>query len=211
MDDIGFEEDSRKMEWNRTDTLPIADHSCTFCHGLGLRGGRLDAIQPCNCALRAIFRACYQRFEACANKEKSLSRVTLDGTSPRSRRAVWGRKDEEFIADFLLVSKRTLNAAEHRVFRFHFLLGADWRLCCRQLRVEKGSFFHAIYRIEQKLGRVFRELQPYPLYPLDEYFNGVTLEHRAMRTALSKVVALRPPLRKLEEFDPLDLPDTKAA
>ncbi len=22
------------------------------------------------------------------------------------------------------------------------------------------------------LGRVFRELQPYPLFPLDEYFNG---------------------------------------
>ena len=29
-----------------------------------------------------------------------------------------------------------------------------------------------MYRIEQKLGRVFRELEPYPLFPLDEYFNG---------------------------------------
>jgi hypothetical protein len=29
-----------------------------------------------------------------------------------------------------------------------------------------------VYRIEQKLGRVFRELEPYSLFPLDEYFHG---------------------------------------
>jgi hypothetical protein len=137
-----------------------------------------------------------------------LSRVTLDGTSPRSRRAVWGRKDEEYLADFVLVAKRALTRKEHQLFRYHYLLGADWRLCCRQLKMEKGLFFHAIYRIEQKLGRIFRELQPYPLYPLDEYFNGVTLEHRALRTATPKVVALRPPLRQREV---IDLPDLKAA
>jgi hypothetical protein len=137
--------------------------------------------------------------------------VTLDGTSPRSRRAVWGRKDEEYMADFMLVAKRTLNAAEHQLFRFHFILSADWRLCCRRLGVEKGAFFHAIYRIEQKLGRIFRELQPYPLYPLDEYFNGVTLEHRALRTSQARVVALRPPLRRVDERELIDLPDTKAA
>ena len=209
MDDFGFEEDSRKiMEWNRTDTLPIADHQCSFCHGLGLRGGRLDATQPCNCVLRAIFRACYQRFQVCATKEKSLSRVTLDGTSPRCRRAVLGRKDEEFIADFLLVSKRTLNPAEHQLFRFHFLLSADWRICCRRLEIEKGAFFHAVYRIEQKLGRIYRELQPYPLYPLDEYFNGVTLEHRALRTSIQRPVALRPPVNRSLR---IDLPGSKAA
>jgi hypothetical protein len=198
------------MDWNRTDTLPIATHDCTLCHGMGLRGGRLDATQPCNCVLRSIFRTCYERFQVCASKEKSLSRVTLDGTSPRSRRAVWGRKDEEYLADFVLVSKRALTAQEHQLFRYHFLLGADWRLCCRQLRIEKGVFFHAIYRIEQKLGRIFRELQPYPLYPLDEYFNGVTLEHRAMRTSTApRVVALRPPLR--DDRPVADLPGSKAA
>jgi hypothetical protein len=58
------------------------------------------------------------------------------------------------------------------LFRFHFLLGADWKLCSRQLGIDRGNFFHAIYRIEQKLGRVFRELEPYPLFPLDDYFHG---------------------------------------
>jgi hypothetical protein len=134
--------------------------------------------------------------------------VTFDGTSPRSRRAVWGRKDEEFIADFLLVSKRALSSAENQLFRFHFLLSADWHLCCRRLNLEKGVFFHAVYRIEQKLGRIFRELQPYPLYPLDEYFNGITLEHRALRVTVPSG-ALRPPLSGSPR--PVNLPDSKAA
>jgi hypothetical protein len=29
-----------------------------------------------------------------------------------------------------------------------------------------------VYRIEQKLGRVFRELEPYALFPVNEYFHG---------------------------------------
>lgn len=38
--------------------------------------------------------------------------------------------------------------------------------------MDRGSFFHDVYRIEQKLGKTFRELEPYALFPLDEYFNG---------------------------------------
>ena len=138
-----------------------------------------------------------------------MTKVTLDGASPNSRRAVWGRKDEEFVADFLLTTKRTLNRAEHQLFRFHYLLGADWRLCCKRLKVEKGPFFHAVYRVEQKLGRVFRELQPYPLYPLDEYFNGVTLEHKALRAVSQRINILNPPVNRGPRQ--IDLPDTKAA
>src|SRR5262249_46655042 len=73
---------------------------------------------------------------------------------------VVGRKDEEYIADFCLVSRRALDEFEQRVFRYHFLLGADWRLCSRRLGIDRGNFYHAVYRIEQKLGRVFRELEP---------------------------------------------------
>jgi hypothetical protein len=76
------------------------------------------------------------------------------------------------MADFCLVAKRTLNSDEHRVFRFHFLLGADWKLCCRRLSMDRGTFFHSVYRIERKLGRTFAELKPYPLYPVADYFAG---------------------------------------
>jgi hypothetical protein len=34
-------------------------------------------------------------------------------------------------------------------------------------------YFHLVYSIENRLGRVFAELAPYPLYPVAEYFSGM--------------------------------------
>lgn len=133
---------------------------------------RKGALSPCNCVLRSIFRICYDRFVRCATQERFVSRISLEPHAGRQRASSWGRKDEEYIADFCLVARRTLNEFEHRLFRIHFLLGADWNLCTQKLGIDRGNFFHAVYRIEQKLGRVFRELEPYALFPLDEYFHG---------------------------------------
>ena len=84
-------------------------------------------------------------------------------------------------------------------------LGAEWKLCCRQLKMEKGEFFHCVYRIQQKLGHAFRELTPYPLFPLDEYFGAVIRKELSpdatnvlrMPPAPARRRALRPPLRKV--------------
>ena len=109
------------------------------------------------------------------------------------RPMAFGRKDEEYMADFCLVSRRNLSEDEHRLFRYHFLLGADWTLCTRKLGMSRGNFFHAVYRIEQKLGRVFRELQPYPLFPLDDYFHGPSRFDPARVTETKcQVIPLRP-------------------
>ena len=134
-----------------------------------------------------------------------MSHARIEIIGGQDRRPVWGRKDEEYIADFCLVSRRILNEFEYRIFRFHFLLGAEWRLCCRQLKMDKGVFFHAVYRIQQKLGRAFRELKPYALFPLDEYFGAVvrkdlSLESRnvlRMPSLQKKRRGLRPPLKKV--------------
>jgi hypothetical protein len=160
------------MEWSRSETLALALHHCTQCHGSGLRLARKGVLAPCNCVLRSIFRICYNRFIKCATQERHLSRTSVEPHAGRSRPTTWGRKDEEYIADFCLVSRRALTEFEYKLFRYHFLLGADWKLCTRKLGIDRGNFFHAVYRIEQKLGRVFRELEPYGLYPLDEYFHG---------------------------------------
>lgn len=160
------------MEWTRSETLALAMHQCAQCHGSGLRLARKGVLSPCNCVLRSIFRICFNRFQKCVTQERHLSRVSLEPHIGRTRPSTWGRKDEEYIADFTLIARRHLTEEEHRLFRYHFLLGADWKLCSRKLGIERGNFFHAVYRIEQKLGRVFRELQPYPLYPLDDYFHG---------------------------------------
>jgi len=166
------EEARNSMQWTRSETLALAMHNCTQCHGSGLRIGKTGTFSPCNCVLRSIFRICYDRFVNNMQKEKYVSRVSLEAHQGRSRPSTWGRKEEEYIADFCLVSRRSLSDEEYRLFRYHFLLGADWKLCARKLGIDRGNFFHAIYRIEQKLGRVFRELKPYPLFPLDEYFHG---------------------------------------
>ena len=160
------------MDWTRSETLALAMHHCTQCHGSGLRFTKKGATSPCNCVLRAIFRICWDRFIRCATQERHLSRVSVEPHAGRARPSTWGRKDEEYIADFCLVARRSLDDFENRLFRYHFLLGADWKLCTRRLGMDRGNFFHAVYRIEQKLGRVFREVEPYSLFPLDEYFNG---------------------------------------
>jgi len=160
------------MNWTRSETIAMALHSCTHCFGLGMRPGRNGLDTPCNCVFRGIFRACYARFQQCTSKERYISRVSLEANPGRHRKTVWGLKNEEFIADFCLVSRRVLDEDEYTLFKFHFLLGADWKLCCRRLNLDRGTFFHEVYRIEQKLGRAYRETAPHALYPLDEYFGG---------------------------------------
>jgi hypothetical protein len=108
-----------------------------------------------------------------------LSQTRLEYSPRANRKITWGRKDEEFCADFYLLSKRTLNPMEFKIFKFHFLLGADWNLCSRRLNIDRGNFFHMVYRIQEKLGKAFRETQPYSLFPLDEYFQGRTYNDAA--------------------------------
>jgi hypothetical protein len=62
------------------------------------------------------------------------------------------------------------------MFRYHYLLGADWRLCCAKLGMERGEFFREIYRIEAKLGRGYCEIRPYALFPIRDYFGRTTNE-----------------------------------
>lgn len=191
------------MEWTRSETLALAAAHCSTCRGLGLVNGRKGSLNPCNCVLRAIFRACLSRFRHCTEKEKHVGRIHLEAIpGGRDRKVAWGRKDEEFIADFCLVSKRSLSEQEHRIFRYHFLLGADWKLCCRKLKMDRGNFFHAVYRIQQRLGRVFRELQPYALYPLSEYFHGTPVPVTAFPARTATVIPIRPPVRTVESGVP---------
>lgn len=193
------------MEWTRSETLGLATVKCAFCRGMGLRAGRGKEQVPCGCVFRAIFRACYARFRECATKEKTLSRVTLDCGPKGCGRVTWSRKDEEYMADFLLVTKRNLTEEGWKLFRAHFLLGADWRLCTRKLGIDKGTFFHELYKMENHLGQVYRELQPYSLYPLDEYFAGRT--ENAWPKPEKKVVKMR--ARSLHRR--LKVPEKKAA
>ena len=122
--------------------------------------------------LRAIFRACYNRYRECRERQGSQG-AALELLEGAEEGHLYSRKPDEYLADFHLVTKRHLEAAEWAIFHLHFLCGAGWRECCRQFGLDRGTFFHTIYAIEQRLGRIYAELQPYALYPLYEYFTDV--------------------------------------
>ncbi len=189
------------MEWNHSETIGLSNVKCAKCEGTGLRPGtHRNGKSPCNCVLRNIFRACLKRFYFCAANEPYRSKVTLMPCQGLDVNCTWTRTSEDYMADFYLVAKRVLEEDEFRIFRFHFLLGADWKLCCRHLNIDRGTFFHAIYRIEQKLGRAYREIRPYSLFPTDEYFGGTIRKAKiltmpsAEKPAMKRIV--RPPVRR---------------
>ena len=164
---------TQPMEWTHSETIGLSNVRCAKCDGTGLQpGAKRDGKSPCNCVLRNIFRACLKRFYFCADNEPYRSKVVLMPCQGYDVNATWTRTSEDYMADFYLVAKRTLTEEEFRIFRYHFLLGADWKLCSRRFGIDRGQFFHMVYRIEQKLGRQYREIRPYSLFPPDEYFGG---------------------------------------
>lgn len=165
------------MKWTETDLASLALARCAICHGAGIRRYKKEEPVPCRCCYRAAFRACFARFKECVMRGKFRSRVSFDRhAGGRSNRGMWGRKEEEFMADFEIVARRNLDAMHYKLFRYHFLLGADWKLCTRRLGISRGNFFHAVYRIEEKLGYTFANLEPYALYPPRDYFTVRTQE-----------------------------------
>ncbi len=180
---------------NQSETASLASPSCKRCKGLGITYPK-SKESPCLCVYRAIFRACFQKFKDCTATQRSVFTVNLDhvGSGLGRRRMVYGHKCEEFMADFHLTAKRTLTTIEWQLFSFHYLLGADWKACCQRLGIDRGQCFHAFYRIEQKLGRAFIELEPYSLFSTDQYFAPGGKEVSAFIPTPAMPQPLRPPL-----------------
>lgn len=137
-----------------SDAVALAKPMCEKCSGTGQM-----PRSYCGCVYRRAFRDCLQRY---------LSRDGQAESSPRrDGGAVWSWPGAEYRADFELVSARVLAESPELtgVFRRHFLEGAEWTICCASLQMDRGAFFHAVYRIEGRLGRAFLELKPYSLWP----------------------------------------------
>lgn len=160
------------MEWNRSSAIGLALASCAQCQGHGIRDIRGTADRPCSCVFRAIFRACYRRFRTFVLEGSNAGSVSVDHVDGPTGKHVYSLKREEYLADFCLITRRALSDNDYRIFRYTFLLGASWELCCQKLGMDRGTYFHHVYRIQGILGRNFAEVTPYPLYPLDEYFGG---------------------------------------
>jgi hypothetical protein len=142
--------------------LAAAWPGCSHCHGYGLRyTARLAREVPCECVYRAAFRACLKRYREEAEMMERTTGSRWEIT-PGGALLV-GHPGAEYCADFLLAAKRSLTSTEMATFRRHFLAGLPWFACTRA----RGRFFHTVYRVEEKLGKVLIERG---LYPTRRYF-----------------------------------------
>lgn len=125
----------------RSDWSALALGTCTHCQGSGLS----SAQQTCDCIWRGVFRVVLTKVRQC-EAGGYLQPIIMDGSSaPRYRRSSHARKREEYKADVYLTAMRTLtDPAELNLFKFHYLHGADWKLCCQKLGLTRGNFFHAL-------------------------------------------------------------------
>jgi hypothetical protein len=82
----------------------------------------------------------------------------------------YGRRGEEFRADMLLLARRSLREQDLWLFEGHYLAGWPWRPCSQALGLSRQAFFREIYILAERMGRLMAELQPYPLWPIHEYF-----------------------------------------
>ena len=195
------------MIWDRSNTIAMADLACVHCHGYGLRPGKAKRETVCGCVLRGIFRACYARFIVCEVYARNVGTwVRGEHCKGRDRHLMYGRKAEEFRADFCLMARRVLDELEHDVFRLHFLAERDCVYCCGRLHIDRGKFFHTVYLVQEKAGRAFAEVEPFGLFPMDEYFGGTTDRLRPslclpVLRSQPCAIPLRPPvtIRRQEE------------
>ena len=161
--------------------IALASPSCSICAGRGLVWGHPIIVRtglcwnPCRCAMRAVFRACFNRYRECAEPGGATGHRYHDGVLCAHEQfgpTRYGRPREEFCADFCLITGRTLTKRDLALFRLFFLCGLPWYECCRMLGIERGVVFHRVYKIESQLGRAFHDTTPYPLWPLHEYFQS---------------------------------------
>src|SRR4051794_15291360 len=114
------------MQWTLSETIGLAKMRCEVCGGSGLHETYGQKLAPCNCVYRAIFRACYHKFLECAQDAKYLTAATTEPCYGPEYQHKYSMKTEEYMADFCLIGKRTLDEEDYRLFRFRYLLGANW-------------------------------------------------------------------------------------
>lgn len=157
--------------------------------------------RPCNCVLRSIFRICLNRYRSILVNQESIRTgsavvaICFRETSGGRRGFVWSRPHEEYLADIHAVARRTIEGNERKLFLLYHLAGFEWKEVSRALGLNRGEFFHSVYRVEQKLGKAFAETEPCALFPPEEYFHTVVAGVR--RVPRAEMIAFPAPLAEI--------------
>lgn len=143
--------------------LAKSSASCELCHGFGRSAKR---GVTCPCVYRGIFGECLERYHALAASDGRGRGCFIEVVHGHLTTTM---KSSEYMADFDLAARRALDQAERQVLRLFFVENKTWRACALRSQVDKGTFFHAVYRTAQRMGQ---ELARSGLWPLDEYFGA---------------------------------------
>lgn len=138
-----------------SDLRTLASEKCKLCSGWGMVATYHGGHRLCYCVYRQIFRAC---LSVCLEIE----------AQPVTQ---WGSVATEYCADVRAIAKRILSAIAFRLFELYHLGEAEYLDCLRQLPgLDRGVFWHHVYKIERELGM---EFQRAGLYPAHRYFGQV--------------------------------------
>ena len=154
---------------------------CQLCRGTGLQlGTTATGWHLCHCVERAIFRICLNEWRRlrdqngvriqCTDFERFTTSKTRQHTGANNYKT-FGNPQAEFVADFELLAARTLTLVEFAVFDHHHLQEKPWKSF---KGLSRGNYFHAIYRVEQKLGVTFSTTKPFAPFPFDLYYQRIS-------------------------------------
>ena len=141
----------------------------------------------CVCVYRRVFRACLTSYRHCEESMGSPGAVQYERLGHAQGRCaiVASFKRAEYAADFILLARRVLanRPVEMAVFDAYHVANLEWNvavprvnhLLCPPRLLNRGSFFHAVYRAEGLIGAAIVASEPYSLFPPREYFSGFIL------------------------------------
>lgn len=137
---------SKEMSWCRE----LASESCRCLNG------RTDKDEMCPCVADEIFERCYRHFETDVRGIQSSKRIM---------------KVSEYRADFVRIVERTLgkDTLNHRVFRYHYYLGADEALIARRLLRSAFRVTTCLAELRYRCALAFLRTQPYGIFPVGGY------------------------------------------
>ena len=174
------------MKWISSELFLLALRDCNHCGGRGCGGRKAGMPVRAGAPCEVSFAFVTARFRDCVARGKCRTQVSSIATRAAARRAAPGaarKKSTWPISSWSAGAASTRSTT--RSFGIYFLLGADWQLCCKRLGIDRGIFFHAVYRIEERLGKAFYETEPYALYPPNDYFVARRLDPGGRNRALA--------------------------
>jgi hypothetical protein len=174
--------------------LALSAPSCRHCRGLGEVPVR-RRFRVCACVLRRVFRACLTSYGHCQASMGSAGAVQYERLGHAQGRCaiVASFKRAEYAADFILLARRALadRPIDLAVFEAYHIEARGWKDAAPLVNgklhpprpLNRGSFFHTVYRVESILGKAIVNARPYSIFPPADYFSGFVLPPNSMPAA----------------------------